>query len=141
MRENVFVGKKIKSSSPERFELSRGNPMYLAGTRLNHSAKATFYGCSRKFALKYPFSYASLIQCLVSDGDSADGWKPDDNRRILTAGDAGASNLSLTHRSLLNTLSKFSLKLYILPCLLLVTVQISKMVTKWSKAQSPTARK
>ena len=27
---------------PERFELSRGNPMYLAGTRLNHSAKATF---------------------------------------------------------------------------------------------------
>ena len=24
-------------SSPERFELSRGNPMYLAGTRLNHS--------------------------------------------------------------------------------------------------------
>ena len=28
-------------TSPERFELSRGNPMYLAGTRLNHSAKAT----------------------------------------------------------------------------------------------------
>ncbi len=27
-------------SQPERFELSRGNPMYLAGTRLNHSAKA-----------------------------------------------------------------------------------------------------
>ncbi|WVZ12924.1 hypothetical protein V8G54_017454 [Vigna mungo] len=25
----------------DRFELSRGNPMYLAGTRLNHSAKAT----------------------------------------------------------------------------------------------------
>ena len=32
---------KLKTSSPERFELSRGNPMYLAGTRLNHSAKAT----------------------------------------------------------------------------------------------------
>uniref|UniRef100_A0A3Q7FXK8 Uncharacterized protein n=1 Tax=Solanum lycopersicum TaxID=4081 RepID=A0A3Q7FXK8_SOLLC len=32
---------KNKKSSPERFELSRGNPMYLAGTRLNHSAKAT----------------------------------------------------------------------------------------------------
>ena len=32
-----------KESSPERFELSRGNPMYLAGTRLNHSAKATLY--------------------------------------------------------------------------------------------------
>ena len=33
-------------SSPERFELSWGNPMYLAGTRLNHSAKVThnFYG-------------------------------------------------------------------------------------------------
>ncbi len=29
-----------QSSQPERFELSRGNPMYLAGTRLNHSAKA-----------------------------------------------------------------------------------------------------
>ena len=28
-------------SSPKRFELLRGNPMYLAGTRLNHSAKAT----------------------------------------------------------------------------------------------------
>ncbi|EFJ36857.1 hypothetical protein SELMODRAFT_403629 [Selaginella moellendorffii] len=28
-------------SSPERFELSRAEPMYLAGTRLNHSAKAT----------------------------------------------------------------------------------------------------
>lgn len=27
--------------SPKRFELLRGNPMYLAGTRLNHSAKAT----------------------------------------------------------------------------------------------------
>ena len=37
--------KKTKTdSSPERFELSRGNPMYLAGTRLNHSAKATFLG-------------------------------------------------------------------------------------------------
>ena len=33
--------KMKKCSSPERFELSRGNPMYLAGTRLNHSAKAT----------------------------------------------------------------------------------------------------
>ena len=33
--------KKKKETSPERFELSRGNPMYLAGTRLNHSAKAT----------------------------------------------------------------------------------------------------
>ncbi|KAA0048350.1 hypothetical protein E6C27_scaffold264G00660 [Cucumis melo var. makuwa] len=33
--------KKCQKSSPERFELSRGNPMYLAGTRLNHSAKAT----------------------------------------------------------------------------------------------------
>lgn len=32
---------KNKLPSPERFELSRGNPMYLAGTRLNHSAKAT----------------------------------------------------------------------------------------------------
>ncbi|AES91498.2 hypothetical protein MTR_4g114190 [Medicago truncatula] len=31
----------LGKSSPERFELSRGNPMYLAGTRLNHSAKAT----------------------------------------------------------------------------------------------------
>ena len=30
-----------KESTPERFELSRGNPMYLAGTRLNHSAKAS----------------------------------------------------------------------------------------------------
>jgi hypothetical protein len=28
---------------PKRFELLRGNPMYLAGTRLNHSAKATRY--------------------------------------------------------------------------------------------------
>ena len=28
-------------ATPERFELSRGNPMYLAGTRLNHSAKAS----------------------------------------------------------------------------------------------------
>ena len=33
--------KTKRGSSPERFELSRGNPMYLAGTRLNHSAKAT----------------------------------------------------------------------------------------------------
>ena len=33
--------RKKKVASPERFELSRGNPMYLAGTRLNHSAKAT----------------------------------------------------------------------------------------------------
>ncbi|KAL3535516.1 hypothetical protein ACH5RR_003977 [Cinchona calisaya] len=33
--------KKKFETSPERFELSRGNPMYLAGTRLNHSAKAT----------------------------------------------------------------------------------------------------
>ena len=31
----------IKNTTPERFELSRGNPMYLAGTRLNHSAKAS----------------------------------------------------------------------------------------------------
>jgi hypothetical protein len=30
-----------KKTTPERFELSRGNPMYLAGTRLNHSAKAS----------------------------------------------------------------------------------------------------
>jgi hypothetical protein len=30
--------------SPKRFELLRGNPMYLAGTRLNHSAKATRTG-------------------------------------------------------------------------------------------------
>ena len=30
-----------KITTPERFELSRGNPMYLAGTRLNHSAKAS----------------------------------------------------------------------------------------------------
>ncbi|KAK9016582.1 hypothetical protein V6N11_079077 [Hibiscus sabdariffa] len=29
------------NATPERFELSRGNPMYLAGTRLNHSAKAS----------------------------------------------------------------------------------------------------
>ena len=35
---------KNKSTSPERFELSRANPMYLAGTRLNHSAKATLFG-------------------------------------------------------------------------------------------------
>jgi hypothetical protein len=27
---------------PERFELLRGNPMYLAGTHLNHS-KQNFY--------------------------------------------------------------------------------------------------
>ena len=34
--------KTIKNeSSPERFELSRGIPMHLASTRLNHSAKAT----------------------------------------------------------------------------------------------------
>ena len=33
--------RKKNLASPERFELSRGNPMYLAGTRLNHSAKAT----------------------------------------------------------------------------------------------------
>ena len=32
-----------KNTTPERFELSRGNPMYLAGTRLNHSAKASLY--------------------------------------------------------------------------------------------------
>ena len=38
------MGEKIKkATSPERFELSRGNPMYLAGTRLNHSAKATMW--------------------------------------------------------------------------------------------------
>jgi hypothetical protein len=43
------MGKKMqdgrqKRTTPERFELSRGNPMYLAGTRLNHSAKASLYG-------------------------------------------------------------------------------------------------
>ncbi len=32
---------KQKNTLPERFELSREDPMYLAGTRLNHSAKAT----------------------------------------------------------------------------------------------------
>ena len=41
----LFTKEKItkwkKYTTPERFELSRGNPMYLAGTRLNHSAKAT----------------------------------------------------------------------------------------------------
>lgn len=37
----LFLLIKILHPSPERFELSRGNPMYLAGTRLNHSAKAT----------------------------------------------------------------------------------------------------
>jgi hypothetical protein len=39
-KEKKKKGVKILAS-PERFELSRGNPMYLAGTRLNHSAKAT----------------------------------------------------------------------------------------------------
>jgi hypothetical protein len=37
----VNKNKNDLKTSPERFELSRGNPMYLAGTRLNHSAKAT----------------------------------------------------------------------------------------------------
>ena len=41
-KENLkFLKKQKFITSPERFELSRGNPMYLAGTRLNHSAKAT----------------------------------------------------------------------------------------------------
>lgn len=35
---------KAKATTPERFELERVNPMYLAGTSLNHSAKASrFY--------------------------------------------------------------------------------------------------
>ena len=62
--ENQIKGGKVKNnkkkkheSSPERFELSRGNPMYLAGTRLNHSAKATT--CSTSFSY---FNYYSTIQ-------------------------------------------------------------------------------
>jgi hypothetical protein len=38
----IYVAFVIHNPSPKRFELLRGNPMYLAGTRLNHSAKATF---------------------------------------------------------------------------------------------------
>jgi hypothetical protein len=40
-QRSKIVKKLKKDSTPERFELSRGNPMYLAGTRLNHSAKAS----------------------------------------------------------------------------------------------------
>jgi hypothetical protein len=43
--EREKKNKNKKHSTPERFELSRGNPMYLAGTRLNHSAKASLLSC------------------------------------------------------------------------------------------------
>ena len=40
--EKVF-SKQEKNSTPERFELSRGDPIDLAGQRLNHSAKVSSY--------------------------------------------------------------------------------------------------
>lgn len=40
-KSSVYVAMIFSDPSPKRFELLRGNPMYLAGTRLNHSAKAT----------------------------------------------------------------------------------------------------
>lgn len=38
----IFVIKRAKNTTPERFELSRAEPIDLAGQRLNHSAKVSF---------------------------------------------------------------------------------------------------
>ena len=59
--------------SPKRFELLRGNPMYLAGTRLNHSAKATrdadrFYFDNPHFKIVRILCII-LLGSLLPDGD------------------------------------------------------------------------
>ena len=51
LNQSEFAKKIIRKPSPERFELSRGNPMYLAATHLNHSdSQQEVTVCSLKVA-------------------------------------------------------------------------------------------
>ena len=56
-----------KSTTPVRFELSRGNPMYLAGTRLNHSAKTSLDACwfIENDAKGYNFRFHRSVQTML----------------------------------------------------------------------------
>ncbi len=60
-RELVAMEKIKKYTTAVRFELTRGNPIGLAGQRLNHSAKLSFSGVLAIYVLFNCSAFEFLI--------------------------------------------------------------------------------